>query len=375
MLLVSVCASATLFSAFVVCLSLGRIDSSVVVASPLALIGGAALVHALACHWHLPRLSLRGAPTALAIAFDAMPWLSMLGSILAVAVDHRRLFGIACVLCAYSAHLIATQSIKRRISSNRLLTTATKTSIAMHNVWVENPTPRLCAQQLVDSQVDVVVIVEATAAFLAVFDDVGGASAYPHRFGDDLSDPRNEYCVFICSKRPIADCLVEPLSADGGGGSLVRVSLTCSGVDLLATNLHACLDGPGYVARWRLQMERLCESIAALQASAGARALVLVGDLNTSAFRPEYQRLLQDCRMVDAHALHGRGMSTSLSINGRTMCFARVDHAIVSRSTVVVDEISDMEMCGSDHKPLKVVVSTTVSNQGKSQARPSPTAP
>lgn len=221
-------------------------------------------------------------------------------------------------------------------------------SVVFHNVWVKNARPAECARQLVCARADVVVVCESTRAFVAHFDAAGGAAAFPHRFGHDLSDDAaNEYAVTVFARRPLTDVALLPVAR--GQDRALLVCATVDGVRVAAINLFACLDPP-YVARWRAQMLGLARVLRVEVARVGA--LVLVGDLNTSAWRPEFAHLLRVARLTDAHAAAGRALSTSLSLNGVTRCFVRVDHALVHGLRVC--HIENLAMVGSDHRPFRV---------------------
>ncbi len=251
------------------------------------------------------------------------------------------LFDARTLLC-----LLATASVRPRRPPPTAPPTA-DLSIVFHNVWVQNEWPQLCARQLVRSGADVVVVCESTRSFVAHFDAVGGAAQYVHRFGHDLNNGDDEYAVTVFSRHALTDVALLPLAS--GADRALLVCVTVAGVRLAAVNLFACLDPP-YIGRWRAQMLALARVLRREVARAGA--LVLVGDLNTTCFRPEFQTLLRVAGLTDAHAAAGRASTRSLSLNGVTPCFVRVDHVLVAG--VHVCNIVNLAMAGSDHKPFRV---------------------
>jgi endonuclease/exonuclease/phosphatase (EEP) superfamily protein YafD len=298
-------------------------------------------------------------PTAVAIVFDALPWLlslAVLGvALLCLFVAGASLLPLLLTLAADLSFLLLARCVRRRNRGlqlpQRLRRCSTK--IVFHNVWVDNPSARACAQQLVDSGADVVVVAESSRAFGDLFDSLGGSAKFPFRCGDDLGQ-RNEYAVTIFSRNELTDVQLVPLSRGVDKTSLVCATLP-NGLRVTAANLYACLDAPGFVQRWRLQLIDLCRVLN--EQSARSANLVCVADLNCTSLRPEFSELLLRTGLRDAHAECGRGMSTSLSLNGRGPCFARVDHALVDSGTSI-DAIEDLPMCGSDHKPFQLSVTT-----------------
>jgi endonuclease/exonuclease/phosphatase (EEP) superfamily protein YafD len=85
---------------------------------------------------------------------------------------------------------------------------------------------------------------------------------------------------------------------------------------------------------------------------------VLAGDLNTTQFRPEYRKLLRR-GVVDAHDSLGKGLTTSfrLAANGVLSSpgsIVRLDHALLSDGVAAM-EVEDLDPCGSDHQPFRLV--------------------
>jgi endonuclease/exonuclease/phosphatase (EEP) superfamily protein YafD len=299
-------------------------------------------------------------PTAVAIVFDALPWLLSLAvlvvGLLCLFVAGASLLPMMLMLVADLSFLLLSRCVRRRNRGLRVslpLRRCSTTKIVFHNVWVDNPSARACAQQLVDSGADVVVVAESSRAFEDLFDSLGGSAKFPFRCGDDLGQ-RNEYAVTIYSRNELTDVQLAPLCRGVDKTSLVCATLP-NGLRVTAANLYACLDAPGFVQRWRLQLIDLCRVLN--EQSALSSNLVCVADLNSTSFRPEFSELLLRTGLRDAHAECGRGLSASLSLNGRGPCFARVDHALVDSRTSI-DAIEDLPMCGSDHKPFQLSVTT-----------------
>jgi endonuclease/exonuclease/phosphatase (EEP) superfamily protein YafD len=84
---------------------------------------------------------------------------------------------------------------------------------------------------------------------------------------------------------------------------------------------------------------------------------VVIGDFNTSFWHPPMRRLFRR-GFLSAHLVHGRFLAGTFPIGKRSRPVARLDHALVTRG-VIVHEVRDFTVAGSDHKGISVTVSTT----------------
>lgn len=81
---------------------------------------------------------------------------------------------------------------------------------------------------------------------------------------------------------------------------------------------------------------------------------MVIGDLNSSYWHPDFRRLL-DSGFVDAHIANDRGFSTSWPTDRFFPPFVRLDHALVAGGLVATDVV-DVEIPGSDHRGFVVTV-------------------
>jgi endonuclease/exonuclease/phosphatase (EEP) superfamily protein YafD len=103
-------------------------------------------------------------------------------------------------------------------------------------------------------------------------------------------------------------------------------------------------------------------------AAAAMPATIVVGDLNATYWHPPFRRLLT-AGWRDAHQLAGRGFSCSWPADKSWLPpFLRLDHALVSRSIVVIG-VDDVDLAGSDHHGLVVSAAVDSSAQGARAAR------
>jgi endonuclease/exonuclease/phosphatase (EEP) superfamily protein YafD len=84
---------------------------------------------------------------------------------------------------------------------------------------------------------------------------------------------------------------------------------------------------------------------------------MVIGDLNTSYWHPDFRRVLDE-GFVDAHNANGRGFSTSWPTDKFLPAFVRLDHALTIGGLVSTD-VDDFEIPGSDHTGFVVSVSPT----------------
>lgn len=84
---------------------------------------------------------------------------------------------------------------------------------------------------------------------------------------------------------------------------------------------------------------------------------MVIGDLNSSFWHPDFRRLL-DVGFVDAHQANGRGFSASWPTDKVVPAFVRLDHALTIGGLVPTD-VRDFEIPGSDHTGFVVSVSPT----------------
>ena len=115
---------------------------------------------------------------------------------------------------------------------------------------------------------------------------------------------------------------------------------------------------PGGHETWKEQIEALKEFLPTV-----AGPLIIVGDLNTTRYRPEFDELLA-LGLNDAIDSLGKGLNPSFKLGadgvlGTIGAVARLDHALVNDSVHAMS-VDNLEPCGSDHLPfrLKVAVRT-----------------
>ena len=245
--------------------------------------------------------------------------------------------------------------------------TAPRLSVALANVYVNNQMPHAAAAELVAAQSDLLVIAERTDAFLQGFHSVGGDVVFPFRI-DGPSD-RADYAMTIASRiafLPGSEVL------QSGPLTVVRAVVECGSRRLVVIGVHlsAPLAKGGY-RLWRRELGELRDLVATL-----TPPFVLVGDFNSSRFRPEFARFVRGARLTDVHGGVGKGLTRSLKLSDRGLisrvpAFTRVDHALLSAGVHAVD-VQNLPTLGSDHHPFLATLAVQPDPIGERASLPDP---
>lgn len=286
----------------------------------------------------------------LAVGYDALPILLLAAwvvTIAALVTRHWLLAAIAAALCGYHVAIVVPRFLAARVPG--WAKRAPTLEIVVANVFIDNKTPDAAARQLVTMPVDVVIVVESTDAFMAVFDEAGGKDTYPHR----VSDPNDhsDYAVTVACKRELGPrsrmTTIGPLRL-----AIADVDVEGIGTLVIGLNPMAAVD-PGGMETWKEQIEVLKDFIPTLSGP-----VIIAGDLNTTRYRPEFEELLE-LGLRDAIDSLGKGLDPSFKLGADGLLgaapVARLDHALVN-DCVFPLSMEDLEPCGSDHQPFKLKV-------------------
>lgn len=287
----------------------------------------------------------------LAVGYDALPILLLTAwvvTIAALVTRHWLLAGFGAVLSAHHVSIIVPRMIAAR--TPRWAKAAPTLDIVVANVFIDNKTPDAAARQLVTSSADVIIVVESTAAFMAVFDAVGGRETYPHRVSDPDDD--SDYAVTVaCKRKPGPRSRMTKI----GPLRLAIADVDVDGISTLvvALNPMATVD-PGGHETWKEQIEALKELVPTLSGP-----VIYAGDLNTTRYRPEFEELL-GLGLKDAIDTLGMGLNPSFKLSadgvlGTIGAVARLDHALLNDCAFPLS-VENLEPCGSDHHPFELRV-------------------
>jgi endonuclease/exonuclease/phosphatase (EEP) superfamily protein YafD len=298
----------------------------------------------------------------LAVAYDALPILLLLAwavTIAALLTRHWLLAAIGAVLCVYHGAIVVPRMLAARVPG--WAKRAPTLDVVVANVFVDNKTPDAAARQLVSTSADVVIIVESTDRFMAVFDEVGGRSTYPYRIFDP--EDHSDYAVTVACKRELGP---RSQMTSIGPLKLAIADIDVQGIGTLVIGLNpmATVD-PGGHETWKEQIEALKELIPTLSGP-----VIIAGDLNTTRYRPEFEELLE-LGLTDAIDALGKGLDPSFKLEADGVLanvgpVARLDHALVN-DCVWPLSMEDLEPCGSDHQPFKLTVAVRPTVAGRRQ--------
>ncbi len=289
-----------------------------------------------------------GGSVVVAVLHDMLPVnLVVAWAILVVGLVTREwvLAVTAALLGGYHVGLLATRH--RVDDAPAWVASAPRLRLAVANVYIGNRTPAASVERLLERRPDVVVVTERNAEFMAAAAALGGPALYP--FTVDVPSSRPDYEIAIASRIELSS---ESRVVEDGPLRIVHARVPCGGhdLDIVGVHLTALLESGGHRS-WRREMAALSQYVDGL-----AAPFVVVGDFNSTAFRPALTGPLRAAGAHDGHRAAGKGLTRSLKfaaegLLARLPAMARVDHVFVSRDVHVVD-IENLPTSGSDHHPF-----------------------
>lgn len=201
------------------------------------------------------------------------------------------------------------------------------------------------------------------ADFLFLQEVTGGHADRLAALRDDypysLNVPREDnFGIAVLSRRPFDSARIVESPPHQYPTLVVEVTIYGRPVTFVTTHPAPPVDDVGYDAR-NIQLVNVAELLNAQQ---GAR--VLIGDLNTTMWARNYEKLVASTGLVNAR--QGFGVLPSWPTH---MPFAMIpiDHCLVSAGVTVRDLRTGPDI-GSDHLPL--IVELSLENNGAGQAVP-----
>jgi endonuclease/exonuclease/phosphatase (EEP) superfamily protein YafD len=205
------------------------------------------------------------------------------------------------------------------------------------NVWFRNTEHGRLLAWLRDTRPDVAVLLEVTPqwrASLATLRDVLPYQA--HSAG-----------VFVASRRPLG--ALRAVAFEGGEEGALAFTTELGAERVTVIGAHASWPlGPAVSAQRNAQLETL----AALARGSAPGPVLLLGDLNLTAFTPRFARLLDRGGLADCAA--GRGFEPSWPARFPPLAL-RIDHCLHGPGLRPLT-LRNGPQIGSDHRPLEVVL-------------------
>ena len=278
--------------------------------------------------------------TTIAIIQSLTPYLGVaLVPVIAVAFWRRHLILVTVASSVAAALLVLAAPLAFPDPQPAAAADTTGLRVASLNLWYQNTRVDELGDVLATIDADVIVFSEYTPSHR----DALMASSLADTFVQFDRFGRGATGIAIWSRWP----LTVGDSIDTFNDSLdVNVSGPDGDIRIVALHMPTPLvsfDG------WRKDLA------TAAEIGRGADGpTLLIGDLNSSYWHPDFRRLL-DVGFVDANAATGTGFSTSWPTERTIPPFVRLDHALTIDGLVSTDMV-DFDVPGSDHLGLIVTV-------------------
>ena len=153
--------------------------------------------------------------------------------------------------------------------------------------------------------------------------------------------------ILVASRQPLAGLKAWPLG--GGAAMALSFSYDAAGTPVTVIGAHASWPlGPGIATSRNLELADL-----AAIARAAPPPVLLLGDLNTTAYSPVFDSFLAASGLRDCAA--GRGLNPTWPTLFPPL-YIQIDHCLAGPG-VSIDRLGPGRRVGSDHRPLEVEIS------------------
>jgi len=212
--------------------------------------------------------------------------------------------------------------------------------VASINLWYRNSEIDAVADMLAGLDVDVIVFSEFTIDHQIALEASPLVEEFAHRSGRTR---RGAAGIGVWSRFPI-----DERTNLSTFNSSIDLAVAAPDGDVRIVAMHM----PTPISDFRAWRDDLATA-ARIGRTTNAPTL-LIGDLNSSYWHPDFRRLL-DAGFVDANAATGSGFSTSWPTDWWIPPFVRLDHALTTGGLVATD-VDDLDVPGSDHRGVFVTV-------------------
>lgn len=275
---------------------------------------------------------------------------SVLLTIPFVVMRWRGYIVIGLATIALNAWLVVPWYLPQASAADSGATAAETFKLMLANVLASNHDPDRFIELVRAEQPELIVMQEATPAWLASLSAID--SAYPYRLAEPRDDP---FGIALYSRFPLDSTTIIESPPNGFPDLIAVARIGGARLTLISTHPIPPLGVANYGAR-NLQLD----GVARLAARTPG-AVVVVGDLNTTIWAHHYRRFEEISGLRSARRGFGVVPTWPLFL---LPAMIPIDHCLVSEHVTVTDFRSGPRI-GSDHLPI--FVSLTLDNEARNQ--------
>jgi endonuclease/exonuclease/phosphatase (EEP) superfamily protein YafD len=207
------------------------------------------------------------------------------------------------------------------------------------------------------AQADVIAFQELTPQEADRLSQAGLDATFPYRWLDARGDARG---VGMWSRFPID----APRCIDDYTFGFLIAQIRVAGVSIDPTVVVAHVAGPwpDQIDDWRRDLNRLPVTLSEVGEQAGAGAVIVAGDLNSTTDMRPFRALLRN-GYRDAAEQSGAGIKPTFPADSRLLPLFAIDHILTLNCTAT--SLRTLKVRGSDHRGLVVTIAIP-----RSSARP-----
>ena len=226
----------------------------------------------------------------------------------------------------------------------QVLATGAPVRAVLVNVWFRNHQHDDVLRYIRATSPDIAIFLEATTEWREALRRLDDLLPYQASAGE----------IFVASRRPLGR--LQAVHLGNLGARAVRFYYDAGGMPVTVIGAHTNWPlGPGIAASRDLELGQL-----AAFARGTARPVLLLADLNTTAFSPVFDFVLARSRLRDCAV--GRGFLATWPTQFPPLAM-QIDHCLADPG-LVVTRLATGPYVGSDHYPLEVTVQPAIRPPG-----------
>lgn len=252
------------------------------------------------------------------------------------------LLGVATI--ALNAYFVVPWFLPVASDFEQSATSAEPVKLMLANVLASNGNAERFIELVKKEQPDVLLMQEATPAWLALLEQID--AAYPYKLSEPRDDP---FGIALYSKFPLDSSAIIEAPPHGYPDLLARAIIGSARVTIISSHPSPPLGSANYGAR-NLGLDN-----AAKLAARSPAPLIVIGDLNTTMWAHHYRRFVQVSGLRNARRGFGIEPTWPLFL---LPAMIPIDHCLVSDDITVTDFRTGPNI-GSDHLPIIVELMVT----------------